>query len=84
MPPLAQRAKQFELYLISKGFEARFDNIYNQQYARIIIGVRHERLGIFDLYHTRKKPFSPYLNNFTNPKLEAKIQYLWNEYCNNI
>lgn len=68
-------------FLSIKGIEASFDRIYNEQYARIAIISEDQPVGTFDLYHTRKKRFSPYLHNFRDGELKARIESLWREFA---
>lgn len=57
---LDQKALDFVTFLASQNIEAEYTQIYNEQYARIII----ER-GFFDLYNTRKRPIMMYPINRT-------------------
>jgi ribonuclease HI len=52
---LEQKARSFATFLADQGIDAQYTQIFNGQFARIIIG--H---GYFDLYNTRKRPMSPY------------------------
>ena len=69
-------------FLLVNGVEAVFDDLYNDQFARILIIDEEEKtLGYFDIYHTRRKPYSPYLHNFKDPELKARMESLWREFA---
>lgn len=72
---LDQKALDFVTFLASQNIEAEYTQIYNEQYARIII----ER-GFFDLYNTRKRPMSPYMHNFKDGELQKHIEQLWQKF----
>lgn len=72
---LEQKALGFVTFLASQNIEAEYTQIYNEQYARII--VQH---GYFDLYNTRKRPMSPYIHNFKNDALQKHIEQLWQQF----
>ncbi len=72
---LEQKAIDFVAFLARKNIEAEYTQIYNEQYARIII----ER-GYFDLYNTRKRPMSPYIHNFKDNDLQKHIEHLWQQF----
>ena len=67
-------------FLMVNGIDARFDRIYNEQFARIHILKADKDVGTFDLYNTRKKRLSPYLHNFRDETLKLRIEILWNEF----
>jgi len=67
-------------FLMVNGIDARFDRIYNEQFARIYILKADKDVGTFDLYNTRKKRLSPYLHNFRDETLKLRIEILWNEF----
>jgi viroplasmin and RNaseH domain-containing protein len=77
---LLDKKDRFLEFLMVKGIDAAFDRIYNDQYARIFILRDEKRAGIFDLYHTKKKPLSPYLHNFKDEDKKAEIESLWKEF----
>lgn len=72
---LEQKALGFVTFLANQNIEAEYTQIYNEQYARIII--QH---GCFDLYNTRKRPMSPYIHNFKNDALQKHIEHLWQQF----
>ena len=67
-------------YLMVQGFEACFDRVFNEQFARILIIQEEKAAGTFDLYNTRKKRLSPYLHNFRDDRLKVQIESMWNEF----
>ena len=77
---LLDKKDRFLEFLMVKGVEAEFDRIYNDQFARIVILQDEKSAGIFDLYHTKRKPFSPYLHNFKDEDAKAEIENLWKEF----
>lgn len=56
---------------------AQFDKVYNGQFARIVILKGGAKAGYFDLYHTAKKPFSPYVHAFKDARLKAETERAW-------
>jgi ribonuclease HI len=77
---LLDKKDRFLEFLMVKGIDAAFDRIYNEQFARIIILRDEKNSGVFDLYHTKRKPFTPYLHNFKDEDERADIERLWNEF----
>jgi ribonuclease HI len=67
-------------FLMVRGIDARFDRVYNEQFARVYIMQQDETVGTFDLYNTRKKRFSPYVHNFRDRDLKQRIETLWTEF----
>lgn len=67
-------------FLMRNGIEARFDRVYNEQFARIVILRANEAVGVFDLYNTKKKRFSPYLHNFRREPLKKQLEAYWKEF----
>ena len=67
-------------FLMVRGIEATFDRIYNDQFARVYIVRNDKPVGTFDLYNTLKKRFSPYIHNFRDEDLKARIETLWREF----
>jgi ribonuclease HI len=67
-------------FLMVRGIDARFDRIYNEQFARVYIMLQDTTVGTFDLYNTRKKRFSPYVHNFRDKDLKLRIEALWAEF----
>ena len=79
---LLDRKERFIEFLMVKGIDAAFDRVYNDQFARLLIRDEDEKcLGYFDLYHTRRKPFSPYLHGFKDGELKARLEALWREFA---
>jgi viroplasmin and RNaseH domain-containing protein len=77
---LTEKKDRFLEFLMVKGIEAAFDRIYNDQFARVMILKDEKAVGIFDLYNTKRKPFSPYLHNFKDDELKTEIENLWKEF----
>lgn len=67
-------------FLMFNGIDARFDRVYNEQFARVYILMADNPVGTFDLYNTRKKRLSPYLHNFRDEVLKVRIETLWSEF----
>jgi ribonuclease H-related protein len=81
MVELLEKKERFIEFLMVKGIDAAFDRLYNDQFARLLIRDGDEKcLGYFDLYHTRRKPFSPYLHAFKDRELKARLESLWREF----
>jgi ribonuclease HI len=79
---LLDKKERFIEFLMVKGIDAAFDRLYNDQFARLLILNEDEKsLGFFDLYHTRRKPFSPYLHGFKDKELKARLQAFWREFA---
>jgi ribonuclease HI len=77
---LTEKKDRFLEFLMVKGIDAAFDRIYNDQFARVVILEDEKTVGVFDLYHTKRKPFSPYLHDFKSDELKAEIGSLWKEF----
>jgi ribonuclease HI len=77
---LLDKKDRFLEFLMVKGIDAAFDRIYNGQYARILILRDEKTVGIFDLYNTRRKPFSAYLHNFKDEDAKAETENFWKEF----
>ena len=67
-------------FLMVRGIDARFDRVYNEQFARVLIMQQEAAVGTFDLYNTRKKRLSPYVHNFRDNALKQRIESLWTEF----
>lgn len=74
---LEKTALEFIAYLNENAIHAEFLQIYNGMFARIKI-----ESGLFDLYHTKKKPLSPVLSNFKDNALKKRIEILWGQFRN--
>jgi ribonuclease HI len=74
---LAAIGAAFATHLNDNGYQAQFDNVKNNQYARIAIYKGKKRLGFFDLYNTKNRPLDPYLHGFSNKNLASEIEALW-------
>jgi ribonuclease HI len=74
---LAAIGEAFAAHLNDKGYQAQFDDVKNNQYARISIYNGKKRLGFFDLYNTKNRPLDPYLHGFSDKKLVSEIETLW-------
>ena len=77
---LVKKAEDWIEFLMVRGIEASLDQIYNEQFARVYIIRQDKPVGTFDLYNTKKKPFSPYLHNFRDEALKNRIETLWSEF----
>ena len=77
---LLDKTERFLEFLMVKGIDAAFDRIYNDQFARVMILEDEKSVGTFDLYHTKRKPFSPYLHNFKDDVLKSEIKKFWDEF----
>ncbi|MFL6215565.1 MAG: RNase H family protein [Blastocatellia bacterium] len=81
MTELLEKQERFIEFLMVKGIDAAFDRLYNDQFARLLIRDEDEKcLGYFDLYHTRRKPLSPYLHAFKDRELKSRLEALWREF----
>lgn len=69
-------------FLMLREIEAKFDRVYNEQFARVYIVQQDKPAGTFDLYNTRKKRFSPYLHNFRDDELRTRVEALWKAFGN--
>ena len=74
---LLEKQERFLEFLMVKGVDAAFDRIYNDQFARLMILRDEKPVGMFDLYHTKRKPFTPYLHNFQNEALQTELESYW-------
>jgi viroplasmin and RNaseH domain-containing protein len=77
---LLDKKDRFLEFLMVKGIDAAFDRIYNDQFARVMLLEDEKSVGTFDLYHTKRKPFSPYLHNFKDDVLKSEIKKYWEEF----
>ena len=77
---LIRKTDAWNEFLMVNGIDARFDRIYNDQFARMYIMHQDTAVGTFDLYNTRKKRFSPYVHNFRDKDLKLRIETLWAEF----
>lgn len=78
---LRTKGDAFCLFLEDNGIVATCDKVYNRMYIRILIKRNGERIGIFDLYNTAKKPWSPYLHAFKASLLKQKVAHCWEAFC---
>jgi len=67
-------------FLMLRGIDARFDRVYNEQFARVYIMQQDTTVGTFDLYNTRKKRFSTHVHSFRDKDLKLRIETLWTEF----
>lgn len=67
-------------FLMLNGIEGALDRVYNEQFARIVITERERVVGLFDLYNTKKKRFSPYVHGFREEDLKVRIEKLWRKF----
>ncbi|HKP84585.1 MAG TPA: RNase H family protein, partial [Blastocatellia bacterium] len=77
---LLEKKDRFIEFLMVNGIDAAFDRVYNDQFARVMVLEDEKGVGIFDLYHTKRKPFSPYLHKFKDDELKSEIEGLWKEF----
>lgn len=77
---LLKKTDEWIEFLMVKGIEAQFDRVYNEQFARVLVLQKDQAVGIFDLYNTKKKRFSPYVHSFRDEKLKLRIETLWREF----
>ena len=77
---LIKKTEDWIEFLMMKGIEASLDQVYNEQFARVYLVQQDKTVGTFDLYNTRKKPFSPYLHNFRSDALKDRVESLWREF----
>jgi ribonuclease HI len=77
---LIKRTDAWIEFLMVNGVDASFDRVYNEQFARVLIMQQDMAVGIFDLYNTRKKRFSPYVHNFREEAMKLRIESLWREF----
>ncbi|HXI94023.1 MAG TPA: RNase H family protein [Blastocatellia bacterium] len=77
---LIRKTDAWITFLMVNGIDARFDRVYNEQFARVYIMHQDTTVGTFDLYNTRKKRFSPYVHNFQDKDLKPRIETLWAEF----
>ncbi len=74
---LRETTDRFVAFLTDHGIAARFTQVYNAQFARIIISANGQDVGVFDLYNTTRKPLSPYLHNFKGTALKTQTERHW-------
>ncbi len=77
---LIEKTKAWIESLMVHGVDARFDRVFNDQFARVHIMRGDAAVGTFDLYNTRKKRLSPYLHSFRDEDLKQRIETLWKEF----
>lgn len=77
---LLEASERFIEFLMVRGVEACLDRTYNDQFARLLIVEEDERIGLFDLYNTKKKPLAPYLHAFKDEEVKLRLETLWKEF----
>jgi ribonuclease HI len=77
---LLNKTEKWIEFLMTRGIEARFDRVYNEQFSRVLVVSQDKTVGIFDLYNTKKKRFSPYVHSFRDKNLKVHIETLWKEF----
>jgi ribonuclease HI len=77
---LVKKTEDWIEFLMLRGIEASLDRVYNEQFARVYLVQQDKTVGTFDLYNTRKKPFSPYLHDFRSDALKERVEGLWREF----
>ena len=77
---LLKKTDEWIEFLMFNGIEAKLDRVYNEQFARVLVLQGDRTVGVFDLYNTKKKRFSPYLHDFRNAKLKHRIESLWMDF----
>ena len=75
-------ADRDEVYAFGRRPSAQAPYPFNErQFARLLIRDEDEKcLGYFDLYHTRRKPLSPYLHGFKDREPKSRLESLWREF----
>jgi ribonuclease HI len=74
---LEATAKAFIAHLNEQGFEAEFDGMKNNLFARINILVNKRVVGIFDLSNNKKRPLEAHIHSFDDNNLASEIEALW-------
>lgn len=77
---LIESTDSWMCFLMVGGIDARFDRVYNEQFARVYILMGDDTVGTFDLYNTKKRRLSPYLHNFRDEALKSRVETLWREF----
>jgi ribonuclease HI len=72
-----EKAKDFVASLQKEKIFANVTGILNGQFIRVMVQPR----GQVDIYCTRKRtPEEPYLSNFTDPKIQQRVESLWKSF----
>lgn len=80
MRTAAAKAREFVGFLKSRKIMARYDAVYNGQFARLIIeGHNKKTAGLVDIYNTRNRPCAPYFHQFSDEKTKDTLEELWQE-----
>jgi viroplasmin and RNaseH domain-containing protein len=77
---LLNKTEKWIEFLMTRGIEAQFDRVYNEQFSRVLVVRQDKTVGIFDLYNTKKKRFSPYVHSFRDENLKQRIETSWKEF----
>ena len=80
MGELTEKVSEWLAFLTTRDIDARFDKLYNEQFARVVIEKNSRTVGVFDLYNTKKKRFSPYIHDFRDQVLKQQIERYWAEF----
>jgi ribonuclease HI len=80
MGELTEKVSEWLAFLGTRDIDAKFDKLYNEQFARVFIEKGGRTVGVFDLYNTKKKRFSPYIHDFKDQALKRKIEGYWAEF----
>ena len=77
---LEERALEFRDFLQARGFNASWKGIYNQQCAKLKLEQEEQKIGYFNLYHTRRYPLSPRFHEIRGQEWQQRMQELWQEF----
>jgi ribonuclease HI len=78
---MTHKAGQFVESLQTRGITATFEGVYNNQYARLVIFEQDQKIGVCDLYNTKKRSLSdPYWHDFITPDRQQEFKILWREF----
>lgn len=80
MDELTEKVSEWLAFLTSRDIDASFEKLYNEQFARVLIEKSGRTVGVFDLYNTKKKRFSPYIHDFRDQVLKQQIERYWAEF----
>jgi ribonuclease HI len=77
--PLAQRAERFGRYLADRDWSVRLEGVKNGQFARLTVQAPDtgRRAAFFDLYNTKKKPWTPRIHGPEAERIEGALRSAW-------
>jgi len=70
----------FTEYLNSEDIDAYYSGTYNDMYSRVEIGSGKDRIGIVDIYNTKKKSLKPDFRGFKNDFDKKIINDFWDRF----